>query len=282
MKKNITCSIIVVTYESEKFIGKLVETICAQTVQPNQVIFVDTGSKDLTYLISYISHHLFSLVIGGKEIGFCKGNNIAMRHVPADTDYILYLNPDAFLFPDFLEKAIAFMENSENKNCGIVSGRVYGYDIENNLPTGNFDTTGVFRKWYGNWYDRGQGQNCCSDLYKKIEEVPAICGALMFCRKKAINSVLINKEEVFDSSFYMYKEDIDLCLRMRKKQWKLIYNPELQAYHCRGWNPNRKQMKRSVRILSAKNELMIHLKNLSPIGSCYSAIKYLGVALFNI
>src|SRR5262249_10125234 len=158
---------------------------------------------------------------------FCRGNNIGMEYVSIATQYIFFLNPDAFLNPDFLEMAIQFMEQPVNQSCGAVTGTTLGYDITQNKPTGKYDTTGVFRKWYGKWYDRGQGGKQQSSLYQSQEFLPAICGAVFFCRKKALDDVKLRGNEVFDPSFYMYKEDIDLSLRLRQKGWDLIFLPHL-------------------------------------------------------
>ncbi|MEC7838954.1 MAG: glycosyltransferase family 2 protein [Chlamydiota bacterium] len=280
MKKNY-CSVIIITHNSEKFIGKAIESLKNQTRNPDQILIIDTGSEDLSYIYPHVQEENISLIFGGKEIGFCKGNNIGMKHVSKEAEYILLLNPDAFLFPEFIEKSIAYMNDPKNSNCGMVTGKVYGYDIDKDTPTYKYDTTGIFQKWYGKWYDRGQGEECSKSLYNREEHVPAICGALMFCRKIALTDVLINDREIFDSSFFMYKEDIDLSLRLRKKGWSLKYMPTLEAYHCRGWNPNRQNVSKYLRIHSAKNELKIHLKSYSPIPSIYSLAKYLAVSIFN-
>lgn len=275
------CSIIIITHNSEQVIHKAIESVRKQSVLPQQIILVDTGSMDCSYLSTYEQSADVTVLYGPKECGFCVGNNIGYRHVDEDSDYILLLNPDAFLFVDFIEKAVDFMDNEKNKRCGLLTGKVLGYNINRNEPSGQYDTTGVFRRWYGRWYDRGQGEACEKDKYSDIEELPAVCGALMFCRKKAVEETLLRGDEIFDSRFFMYKEDIDLSLRLRQKKWRLFYLPELQAYHCRGWNPDRKKMPRKVRLLSARNELKVQARTLSPLAIIYSMIKYISVSLLD-
>src|SRR5262249_49063606 len=158
-----------------------------------------------------------------------------------------------------------FMGNQNNKDCGALTGTILGYDIAKDKPTGKYDSTGVFRKWYGHWYDRGQGKDCHPQKYAKKEYIPAICGALFFCRKEALDSVLIRDKEIFDNTFFMYKEDIDLSLRLRNEGWKLAFVPHLVAYHCRGWYKERKRVPRILRMCSARNELFIHKRSREPI-----------------
>lgn len=278
------CSIIVVTYNSEKHIKKCLESIFTQSQLPKQVIIVDTGSKDFGYL--HEQQKLFNIEIhyAEQESGFCKGNNLGWQNLCPSADYVLLLNPDAFLQQHFIKDAIAFMENPSNAKCGALTGKLFGYNIENDAPTHCYDSTGIFQTRWGKWYDRHQGSSVDSIDEKSLtkESIPAICGALFFCRVQALKTVLLRKNEILDSSFYMYKEDIDLSLRLKSKGWSLYFLPHLSAYHCRGWNPSRKAMPHSVRMHSARNELKLHIRQARPIPMLYSAFKYLAVKYLNV
>lgn len=276
------CAIIIVTYNSEKHIHKAMKCINRQSVPPAYVIIVDSGSRDPSYLDYYRQQGNVKIIMAERECGFCKGNNTGMDHLPKDCDYVFFLNPDAFITENFLGKALAYMEKPANRQCGALTGIVEGYDIDADMPRGTYDTTGVFRTWYGRWYDRDQNQACQEKLYQKAEEVPAICGAVLFCRKKALDTVLIRGNEVFDSSFYMYKEDIDLSIRLRKKGWTLALVPQLLAYHCRGWQADRSKMPRKMRLASARNELTVQAKLKSPLPIAYSFCKYAAVKVLDM
>lgn len=273
---------IIVTHNSEKFLKKCINCLKHQSCPPDQIILVDSGSKDKSYLLPYETENNIQVVYQPNDIGFCQGNNIGMQHISDSLDYILLINPDAFLEKNFLEKALSYMERPLNQSCGMLTGKVYGYDIEKDEPSGNYDTTGIFRRWYGHWYDRGKGELVSDIKYNECEYVPAICGALMLVRKKALDSVGLSGQEILDPIFFMYKEDIDLSDRMRKKGWKLAYVPSLIAYHCRGWDHTRKKMPRWVRLLSARNECILHFRQKSFVGMIYSSIKYFSVFAFDI
>ena len=173
------------------------------------------------------------------------------------------------------------MEHSGNAAVGILTGTLLGFDIHHRRQTGAIDSTGVFQTWYGKWYDRGQGkkwvQPCAS---ASSEDVPAIVGALMFCRTEAIESIRAPNGDVFDRRFFMYKEDIDLSLRLRKRGWRLVYYPHLICDHCRGWR-GRRNMSARARFLSARNELWLCFSN-NGRGLVYSILKFLVVPLENI
>lgn len=275
------CSIIIVTHNCEKYIRKAMESVNAQTVKPDQVIIVDSGSSDTSYLETYADQANVVLVLDKDDIGFCKANNLAMTRLPKKVDYVFFLNPDAMLSLTFLEDAIAYMERPENSKVGAMTGKVLGYDIDADKPSGRYDSTGIFHKWYGKWYDRGQGDHVDHKLYQQEESIPAICGAVYFCRKTALDAILLRGTEVFDSTFYMYKDDIDLSLRIRDKGWDIKYVPSLLAYHCRGWNRNRRKMPKELRLYSAWNELRIHARQWAPVPVAYSLVKYAAVKFLN-
>jgi GT2 family glycosyltransferase len=281
-KSSSPCAVIIVTHNSELTLDKVIEALKKQTRLPSRVILVDSGSSNCDYLKKHQASHCHFLidVLFYENIGFCQANNAGMAHISDDMAYVLFLNPDAFLTPTFLEQALNFMEHPQYKECAILSGTLLGYDILKDQPTGQYDSTGIFQKWYGRWYDRYQGDHCEAHNLHHIEAVPALCGALMFCRKKALESVFITKNEVFDRTFFMYKEDIDLSLRLRKAGWKLFFIPQLIAYHGRGWNKERLKVPKIWRLLSSKNEMKMHARFRSPF-IIYSMAKYLSVRLFN-
>lgn len=270
---------LIVTFNSEKHLIRAISDLLVQSPPPEQIILVDTGSSCKEYLNKYRDSKLFTLIEAPEGAGFCVGNNLGWLQVRSDIDFLVIINPDTYLSKDFFQKAL--IEMKQRPGCGALSGILKGYDVTSGTPTGRYDSTGIFQKWYGKWYDRSHGQPIESKQFIKPEKVQALCGALMFCRKRAINDVLINQNEIFDSSFFMYKEDIDLSLRLQKKGWSLWMIPSLTAYHCRGWSVKRREVKKQLRLISAKNDLKIAKRQKNWIAYSYSAIKYLAVKLLN-
>lgn len=274
------CSVIIVTHNSEQFLAKVLHALEEQTTQPAQVLLVDSGSQNLSYLYEARTTLPIKVIEVGRNVGFCAANNIGMENLHPSSDTVFFLNPDAFPFSDFIEKATSYIR--EHSDCAAITGKTFGYDILADKPSGVYDTTGIFQTWYGKWYDRAQGRQIGGSEYNIPSRVPAICGAVFFARRAAIEQVLINRREVFDESFYMYKEDVDLSLRLRKSGWKLIYHPNLCAYHCRGWSQNRRDMSRQVRLCSAKNELRLQWREKKMCGLCYSFAKYTAVKCLDL
>ena len=247
--------VIIVTHNSADVLHICLQNLEIQTHPIKSIIVVDSGSNDLEYLDT-ARNKIGVKVIEAQNIGYSRANNIGYKELEKRDGLIVFMNPDTFLPPDYIACALQLVK--ENSDAGIVSGKLLGYDYLNGVATGKLDSTGIYRKWYGRWYDRGQGETDHGQYDLKCSP-PAVCGALMCCSGKALQAC----EEVFDSDFFLYKEDIELSLRLRKMGWSLLYDPRLTAYHCRGWN-SRKKMPRELRIIAAESEILLYKKHPSP------------------
>ncbi len=109
MKNNV--AVIIVTYNSEKYLSKNLDCLDAQSHKPSKVIIVDSASKDKNYVKQLTSIHnlKIKLILESSNVGFAKGNNIGLQHVEDNTDYVLFLNPDAFLTEYFISDAIPIL-----------------------------------------------------------------------------------------------------------------------------------------------------------------------------
>lgn len=273
-------SVIIVTYNCPQHLERNIHSLLTQSRKPDQIVIVDNNSTDSTYLDPYKLHA--DVIQNSVNTGFCYANNQGMQKLNSKTNYVLFLNPDAFLSSEFIERAVSFIQKPENNSCGALSGILFGYDAAKDKPTGLYDSTGIFSTPYGRWFDRDQGQPINQRLYKKTEEVQALCGALMFCRLEALKAALLKDKTVWDNKFFMYKDDIDLSLRLRRKGWRLLLVPELIAFHCRGWSNDRQAMSKDARLISAKNEIRMHIRAKAYRFLPYSVLKYAAVKILNI
>ena len=266
-------SIIIVTHNSENVLDLCLQSVDKQTVKASRVTIVDMASNCTKYITKHQCVPHIDVILNKRNLGYCVGNNIATERAVVDSRYILFLNPDAFLSPSFLEKALQFMEKAKEKNTGILSGKILKYNLSSKEATQILDSAGIFQTWYGKWFDRGQGQydHGQFDTDNTGSVVPAVCGALMLCRTDALIAAKLDDGEYFRESFFMYKDDIDLSLRVRKAGYRVKYNSNLLAWHCRGWQ-KRSRMSKNAKLLSASNELVIN-RELSLIKYSYSLTK---------
>ena len=261
--------VILVTHDSAPVLSQCLAALDRQGRRPDRIVIVDSGSTDRTYLQSLAGRSDVTLVFRD-NIGYARANNIGIRSLPPTAAaMVVFLNPDAFLFPDALAEAALVLE--QHADVAVVGGRLYGYDPAAGTATGRLDSTGIFRRWYGRWYDRGQGERD-SGQYGLAESVSAICGALMACRLEALPAPTTG--QVFDEDFFLYKEDIELSLRLRHNGWTLRYEPKVRAYHCRGWGGNRREVPAALRLAAARSEVLLYRKHPSPY-MLWAVAKYL-------
>ena len=271
---NSNVAAIVVSHNSSHCLDSCLSGLASQEHGCDEIVVVDSGSTDRHYLSSLKQNYSFQLLLAD-NIGFSQANNLGFDTLPTTTDFVLFVNPDVFLPPDFISKALQTCDS--DAEIGVVSGKLLGYNLEQDTPSGRIDSTGVRRKWYGRWYDRGQGETDIRQ-YERPEDMPALCGALLFCRQSALQSL---QAQVFDPDFFLYKEDIELSLRLRKGGWKLRYNPDLSAYHCRGWQSERREMAYPLRKMAAQSEILLYKKHPSPY-MLWAVGKFLLVTVFRL
>ena len=271
-------AIIIVTHNAEKVIEHCLDAIAGQSVPPEQVVVVDSGSHDKGYLAHIEDNDTVKVLVRRENIGFARANNLGITYIKDDIEYVLFLNPDTLLQRECIHLATRYMEN--DPASGAITGLLRGYDFDRAGPTGRLDSTGIFRKWYGRWYDRGQGEDE-KGQYLNPQDIPAACGAFLFCRLEALKQAALSERIIFDEEFFLYKEDIELCLRMRKAGWKIRYVPELSAFHGRGWQGDRKSMGRNLRRTAALSEVLLYKKHPSPY-ILWALLKYFLVVSFDI
>ena len=98
--------------------------------------------------------------------------------------------------------------------------------------------------------------------FSERESVDGVCAAAAVFDRAALLRVAENGE-VMDEDFWMYKEDQDLCLRLREIGMRLIFEPGARAHHERGWAPerSRRDVRLEVRRHSLKNRYLILMKH---------------------
>jgi N-acetylglucosaminyl-diphospho-decaprenol L-rhamnosyltransferase len=272
-------AVVIVTHNSDQVLSHCLTALEKQSRQPDQVVIIDSGSKDTKYLKRTDVSTMKCIVVLESNVGFSVGCNIGWN-LSRDNDFVLFLNPDAFLTPHFIEHALQYMEEDAGKKVGMLTGTLLGYDIHLDRPTGLVDSTGVMHTWYGQSIDRDQGEAISVlEKYREPNPVPAICGAVLLARN-AVLSAIAENNVLFDPDYFMYKEDIDLSWKAIRAGWTLVHHPGLTVYHCRGWK-ERNAVSRKMRMLSARNDIKLFVRFRSPY-LIYALVKYGMVWAFDL
>lgn len=248
---------IIVTHNSPPILRRVVEALLGQSLPLRRIVIVDSGSKDPGPVKALAGLGGNIQVICEQNIGFAAANNLAMRKHAEDSDHFALVNPDAVLSPNWIAGAYAYLSSEEGRGAGIVSSPLRGMDAKTGQPTGYWDSLGIYRGRFGMWRERGR--------HVAVADMPApawpfqpkaICGALMFFSVTTYRRVSM-AHGFFDERFHTYKEDVELSLRVRRRGYKLVMLPQLEAWHCRGWPARRSVAPFRARRLSALNDLRI-------------------------
>lgn len=185
------------------------------------IIIVDNGSdsSELEKLKKGVRRNVH-LILNNKNIGFAAGNNQGIRYAveKINPEFILLLNSDTIASSDFLKPLIRI-----DDSIGAVQPKILNMENKSII-----DSAGHIAYPYGSVKDRGLGKPDSQDFNKR-EEISGACGAAVLYRVSALK-----KTGLFDERLFCLFEDVDLSWRMRKKGYKIIYEPASVVYHRRG------------------------------------------------
>lgn len=225
-------SVVIVSYMCRGELAALLDDLDGiRTDLPIEVLVVDNASTDGTPQMVNDHHLWVELEASTENLGFGRANNRAIRR--AGAPLVLVLNPDTRL----TTAALTAMrdEMRRDTSIGILSPRVvddHGRDDPNTrrgFPTvwGTFcavtGLTRVLRNRASQRYVQGWVRP------DEAADVEAVSGAVMLCRADTLAAT-----GGFDERFFMYGEDIDLCLRARKLGWRVRYWPGATVIHLGG------------------------------------------------
>jgi GT2 family glycosyltransferase len=174
--------------------------------------------------------------------------------------YVLALNPDCRLEPDFAAVLARRLDASDASDVGSASGRLYRAEGPGLLRTDRLDSAGIRFTASGRHFDRGAGE-IAAGRFEAEEEVGGASGAAGFYRRTALEDASI-ATGVFDEDFFLYREDADLAWRLRRLGWRCLYVPAAVAAHRRVNTPERRRrMTAEANMHSVKNRFLLRINN---------------------
>lgn len=240
----------IVTFNSEADIAACLESLGKQTFRDFRIHVLDNASSDNT--IAQLSRVDLDLVRSPSNTGFAKAHNDLIRSYPAE--YVLILNPDTILRPDFLERMVAALD--ARADAASATGKLLRMDGV------TLDSTGIIMLRSQRHLDRGADQ-LDRGQFNKPEDVFGPSGAAALYRFKALEDVAIDGQ-YFDEDFFAYREDADLAWRCRLMGWTSIYVPGAVALHRRRVTPERRsQLSALINYHSVKNRFLLRLNNMT-------------------
>jgi len=264
-------SVIIVAYRSHDELGpclaSLPRTLAAR---PVEVIVVDNSPGDGAGDLVRRDFPWVRYLAPGGNLGFGRANNLGYRQ--AAGEFILFLNPDTIANAPALEHLVRRLQ--AEPGIGLLSPRLVQADgtmdlaCRRSIPNlwdGFCRACGLAaafprRRWFA-------GYNLTHLPADGTHDVGAINGAFMLTRRAVLERV-----GLFDEAFFMYGDDLDLCIRVARAGWRIVYDGRVQLVHLKGVSVAKDYERMARAIFDANRD--VYLKHFNPRGSRLVRWKY--------
>lgn len=251
--KSPNVSVIILTYNGERYIDSLLESLSDQSFPKAQmeIVVVDNASKDNTLSIIQKKYPHIKHVALKKNVGFARGNNIGLQH--AQHDLLVFLNQDTVCHRNWLSAMVAAMSDSGNIaacTSNIIppeADEFHALDRQAGYKTLHYCDLSPFG------YGRLRKNSRSRRVFTKI-----LSGCSFAIRRKTVDEL----GYLFDEQFWMYAEDTDLSLRIHNLGRRICAVRDSVVFH---FHHNGIQIKKGRLNLSAQaimNRVHAFFKNM--------------------
>jgi N-acetylglucosaminyl-diphospho-decaprenol L-rhamnosyltransferase len=203
-------TIIIVNHNTADMLVSCLHSIRSQSGPNPEVILVDNASRDNSLEVTKDFLPWLNVIANKRNLGFARANNQALKI--SKGKYIYLLNPDTELKKGAFDAIIEFMES--NPQVGLAGTQILN-------PDGSPQSS-VEKRYPGQRHSRGELSGLKGDI-------AWVSGASMIVRGSVMREIM-----GFDERFFVYGEDLDLCLAVRNAGWTIGYIPDALVVHWGG------------------------------------------------
>ena len=226
-------SVIIVNYHSAQLTKRAVSSVISENFVFEVIVVDNTSTPVEQQALKSLLPDSVHLIFNETNEGFATACNRA--YTSATGEYILLLNPDAYFLPGAVGRLREFLK--ENPRTGAVGPRIF-WDRSKTffLPPSFFPSalsrlcgqtarvSKTFRRIYSLFYRR---RSVLAWRASTPVRQMALSGGHVMLRRSALDQC----GGLFDNNFFMYYEDSDLMLRLRRGGYMLFIQPEAEVVH---------------------------------------------------
>ena len=222
-------SVVVVSYNTRERLLACLAALEARVSLPHEVIVVDNASADGSAAAVRARFPAAIVLENGENVGFSRANNQGLRR--GQGAHALILNSDAEVGAGCVEALAAVLD--ARADVGIVGPRTRFADGRIQVSFG--PRLAPWAEWRQRRLVQGVRRGDAAALRQvealaAIEHEPAwVSGSCLLARRRAIDAV-----GLFDEGFFLYEEDVDLCVRVREAGWRVVFTPAADVVHHLG------------------------------------------------
>lgn len=221
--------IVTVTHNTGNVLRDFLRSARTATAEPAEIVVVDNASADTTVEREASEEFGANFVSLTENLGYGGGIEEGFRRGSSDAEFLVIANPDVVFEPSSVDELVRVLR--ERPAAGSAGPRILNsdgtvYPSARSLPSLR---TGVGhaifgRIWPGNpWTRRYRGVDYDSDA---VRPVGWLSGACLVVRREAYEQI-----GGFDTSYFMYFEDVDFGARLSKAAWANLYSPTASVLH---------------------------------------------------
>ncbi len=241
-------AVVIVSYNVRAELDACLASLVGRTEPfPTSVVVVDNASTDGTPQMIRDKWPAVSLIEASDNVGFARANNLGIR--ASQSELVLLLNPDTRVPPGSIQSLVGAL--AARPDAAAAGARLVD---ATGLPELSFGwAMGPFgelrQKMLGALYRRRVGSvvSLVERWSRAAGEREWVSGAALLLRRSDLEAV-----NLLDERYFMYTEDVDLCVSLRARGRKVLFVPQSEIVHLRGQsagrNPATERMRRRSQI----------------------------------
>ena len=212
--------VVILNWNGKDVIEACIDSLLRISDPEFKIIVVDNASSDGSDEVVERKYPGVELIRNSRNLLFAEGNNVGIRRaLEQGADFILLLNNDTEVAPDFLKNMLSAINSGDR--VGVVGPKILYFDDKKRI-------------WYGGgsfypiiWVPKHDNIRRLDGSFEDMRsETGYVTGCAMLIRKEVIEDV-----GLLDPSYTIYCEDVDFCLRARRAGWSCVYEPSARVYH---------------------------------------------------
>lgn len=210
--------VIIINYRTSHLIAKVVESIREKSIE-TPVVVLDNGSTPESFsALQLIEDKRILIIRSEKNLGFAGGANFAIQYILnyfKEITYCFLLNPDAICNPDIITGLMNILKSDRRTAC--ISPQIINEDGKPGYSGGQIDYKSgtVMTATYDNLVN-----------HNGVYEVDVFSGCAVL-----LDLTKIQEVGLFNENLFMYFDEADLSLKIKKAGYKILFTPQFQVHH---------------------------------------------------
>ncbi len=273
-----------VTYNGAPYMRSCLESIEAQTFTDYELIVGDNASSDTTVDLIRQFYPNTQCMLKEENTGFAAGHNSIVQS--SHSEYVCVLNQDCVLDSNYLQECVGYLDS--HPDVASVTGLLIR--VPSLTDKGPCDTVDAYGLHMTAWaHVKNYRENTPVKDIHESEEVVGVPATAAVYRRAALDDIVDQQGDFFDEDFFMYKEDVDLALRLRLRGWRAYALNTTRGYHIRTTHPALfSRPSQRINEWSYRNQFYILIKDITTkqwirngvLISTYEVIKFFYLLLF--